>query len=108
GLGSGVVTGEAIAYVDVACSVAKNETLERRRVVVVGVDSGERAAHVHRSDVLDDEMPLVLRVAVAARAVQLAEVAHEEVLDDDGSRSVVLKNLVSGVHGATAVDGHRF
>jgi hypothetical protein len=49
-------------------------------------------------------MALVLRLAVATRAVQLADVAGHEVLDGDRAAAVVLEDFVRGTSRTTAVN----
>lgn len=73
------------------------------RVAKVRVDAGEELAVVGL-DVLDDDVALDAALAVAARAVQLAEVHHGEAVDGHGALAVVLDNLVVGVLGTTALD----
>src|ERR1041384_3566280 len=79
---------------------------EPRRVAVVGVDADQRLAGGERGDVLQHDMPFVLRLAVAAGPVELAEVVHLEVADDHRARSVVLEHLVRRLARAAAGDGH--
>ncbi|KAI6754486.1 hypothetical protein HG530_012238 [Fusarium avenaceum] len=45
------------------------------------------------------------RLAVTAAAVELAKVGNLEVLDDNGTTTVVLNDLVFGTGGTSAVDG---
>ena len=47
---------------------------------------------------------LAVALAVAARAVQLAEVLRAEAVDGHGRGGVVLDDLVVGVAGAAALD----
>lgn len=49
-------------------------------------------------------MALALLVAVAARAVQLAEVGDLEAVDGNGTNTVVLDDLVLGALSTTAAD----
>ena len=44
-------------------------------------------------------------LAVTAASVELAEVGDLKVLDDNGTTTVVLDNLVLGALGTTTVDG---
>jgi hypothetical protein len=44
-------------------------------------------------------------LAVTAAAVELAKVGDHKVLDDNGTSTVVLDNLVLGTGSATTVDG---
>lgn len=71
-----------------------------RGVAEVGVDADERLAVV-RLDVLHHHRALPLRLAVAARPVQLAEVHHREAVDGHGPDAVVLDHLVVGACGTT-------
>lgn len=73
-------------------------------VAEVGVDAGEKAARAGL-DALDDDVALALLVAVAAGAVELAEVGDLEAVDGDGADTVVLDDLVLGALGTTAGDG---
>lgn len=50
-------------------------------------------------------MALGALLAVAARAVQFAEVGDLEAVDGDGAGAVVLDHLVRGASGASAGDG---
>ncbi|EKG19819.1 hypothetical protein MPH_02888 [Macrophomina phaseolina MS6] len=75
------------------------------RVTKVGVDTSQLAAGVGL-DVLDDDVAAAsVAVAVAARAVELAEVGDGEAVNGDGADSVVLDDLVLGALSATAADG---
>lgn len=49
-------------------------------------------------------MPRVLRPAIPARAIQLADVGGIEVLDGDQTPAVVLEDFVAGTAGTAAVD----
>lgn len=73
-------------------------------VAVVGVDSREDFA-AGGLDVLDgDVAPGAVAFAVAARAVQLAEVLRAEAVDRHGRGRVVLDDLVVGVARSAAFD----
>jgi len=72
-------------------------------VTVVPVDPGHDLGSAH-IDVGEGALPRHLRAAVAARAVDLADIGHVEVLDGHGAAAVVLQDLVVGVAGAAAVD----
>lgn len=73
------------------------------RVAIVDVDAGHdlAAADLH---VGEGALARVLRAAVAARPVQLADVARQEVLDRHRAAAVVLQHLVLGAARAAAVD----
>lgn len=73
------------------------------RVAVVDVDAGHdlAAADLH---VGEGALARVLRAAVAARPVQLADVARQEVLDRHRAAAVVLQHLVLGAARPAAVD----
>lgn len=73
-------------------------------VALVGVDADEQLAVVCL-DVLDDDIALAHDLAVAARAVQLAEVDDGEAVNGDGAQAVVLDDLVLGTGGTAASDG---
>ena len=73
-------------------------------VAVVGVDAGEELA-AGGLDVLDGDGALgAVALAVAARAVQLAEVLHAEAVDGHGRGAVVLDHLVLGAARSAALD----
>lgn len=73
-------------------------------VAEVGVDAGEDLAAAGL-DVLDGDGALAaVTLAVAAAAVQLAEVLHAEAVDGHGRGPVILDNLVLGVARAAALD----
>lgn len=74
-----------------------------RLVAVVGVDAGEELA-VDGPDARHGDGARVLRAAVTAAAVDLAEVLGVEVLDGHGSGAVVLDDLVGRFEGAAADD----
>ena len=78
-------------------------------VAVVDVDAGHDLGALG-PDVGEGRVALVHGVAVAARAVQLADVAGEEVLDRHRAAAVVLQHLVRRPASAAAVDvrGARF
>src|SRR3954447_9537122 len=109
-LGAGAVADVLLADHDLLAGVLEDrDVAERRGVAVVGVDAGQRAALVGRGHVADDHGALRLpRLAVAARAVQLAEVLDLEAVDDHRAAggAVVLEHLVGGVQRATAEDRH--
>src|SRR5689334_5873404 len=96
------------AGLDLAARVADDrDPGQLRGVAVVGVDADECLAGRGGGDVVDDDVALVLRLAVAAGAVQLAEVVHLEIADVHGAGAVVLEDLVRRLARAAAVDGHR-
>ena len=70
----------------------------------VGVDADEQLS-AGGLDVLHHHVALGALLAVAARAVQLAEVGDLEAVDGDGAGAVVLDHLVCGAGGAAAGDG---
>lgn len=70
-------------------------------IALVRVDTDERLA-VIRLDILDNDVALPHCLAVAASAVQLAEVDYGEAVDGHGSQAVVLDHLVISASG-TAV-----
>jgi hypothetical protein len=73
-------------------------------VAIVGVDAGEDLA-ARGLDVLDGDVALgAVALAVAARAVELAEVLRAEAVDGHRRGGVVLDDLVVGVAGAAALD----
>lgn len=73
-------------------------------VAVVGVDAHQSLA-VIGLDVLDDDVALAHGLAVAAGAVQLAEIDDGEAVNGHGAQAVVLDDLVVGAGGAAALDG---
>lgn len=73
-------------------------------VAEVGVDADEELA-AGGLDVLDDNVALGALLAVAAGAVELAEVGDLEAVDGDGAGSVVLDDLVLGAGSTTTGDG---
>lgn len=73
-------------------------------VTKVGVDAGEELAGLG-DDVLDDDVTLSALLAVTARAIELAEVDNSEAVDRDGTRTVVLDDLILSTGGTTAGDG---
>lgn len=72
----------------------------------VRVDADEYVA-VGRASTTDLHVPRWHLVAVATAAVQLAEVADGEVVDNHSASAVVLDDLVLGTSGTAAVDGGR-
>jgi hypothetical protein len=73
-------------------------------VAVVGVNTSEDLS-TGGLDVLDDNVALgAVTLAVAARAVEFAEVLDAEAVDGDGGGTVVLDDLVLGVAGSAALD----
>lgn len=76
------------------------------RVAVVDVDARHDLAAADL-DVAEGALARVLRVAVAARPVQLADAAGEEVLDCHRAAAVVLQHLVIGTTCAATVDVRR-
>jgi len=72
----------------------------------VRVDADEYVA-VGCTSTTDLDVPRWHLVAVATAAVQLAEVADGEIVDDDSTSAVVLDDLVLGTSGTAAVDGGR-
>lgn len=86
-------------------SSAKGKKKATLTIAVVGVDADEVRGHAVGADTVDDDVarPAVVG-AVAAAAVQLADVDDGEVLDSDGAAAVVLDDLVLGLLGATALD----
>jgi hypothetical protein len=73
-------------------------------VAVVGVNTSEDLS-TGGLDVLDDNVALgAVALAVAARAVEFAEVLDAEAVDGDGGGTVVLDDLVLGVAGSAALD----
>ena len=77
--------------------------VDGRRVAKVGVDACEQLA-VGGFDAFHDNMALGALLAVAAGAVQLAEVVDGEAVDGDGAFAVVLDDFVFGAGGASADD----
>lgn len=75
-------------------------------VAVVDVDARHDLAAADL-DVAEGALARVLRVAVAARPVQLADAAGEEVLDRHRAAAVVLQHLVIGTTCAATVDVRR-
>ena len=73
-------------------------------VAEVGVDADEQLS-AGGLDVLHHHVALGALLAVAARAVQLAEVGDLEAVDGDGAGAVVLDHLVCGAGGTAAGDG---
>jgi uncharacterized protein YceH (UPF0502 family) len=94
-----IVVGTLILNTDLldAASTARDS----RGIAIVGVDADEGLA-AGGLDAADLDGALELLAAVAAGAVQLAEVLHGEVLDDHLAAGVVLDDLVVGVAGAAA------
>lgn len=78
--------------------------VDSRGVAEVGVDADEQLP-AGGLDVLHHDVALGALLAVAARAVQLAEVGDLEAVDGHGARAVVLDHLVCGARGAAAGDG---
>jgi hypothetical protein len=72
-------------------------------IAIVRVDADQSLA-LASLDAIDGDVALVHGLAVSATAVQLAEVVDEEVLDADGSSTVVLDDFVVGALGATTDD----
>lgn len=72
-------------------------------IAIVGIHAGHHLGALD-PDVGKSRRTRVLRLAVAARPVQLADVGGVEVLDGHGPASVVLEHLVVGVARAAAVD----
>ncbi|KAF4254368.1 hypothetical protein CNMCM8812_008062 [Aspergillus fumigatus] len=96
-----VVVGTLILHTDLLD--AAGTARDSRSIAVVGVDADEGLA-AGSLDAADLDGALELLAAVAAGAVQLAEVLHGEVLDDHLAAGVVLDDLVVGVAGAAADD----
>lgn len=74
-----------------------------RSVAVIPIDAGDDRGAVDK-DVAERAVPRVLRAAVAARPVHLADRRRPEVLDRHRARAVVLEHLVLGVARPAAVD----
>lgn len=73
-------------------------------VTVVGVDAHQVRSNTVYLDVLDDNIArATVASAVAAAAVDLADVGESGVLDGDGSAAVVLDDLVFGRVGSAAL-----
>ncbi len=77
--------------------------LNRRGIPIIGIHPRNNRRLVGNPDVGEGRVALVLRLAVAAGAVELADVAGEEVLDGDGAAAVVLQDLVRRAARAAAV-----
>lgn len=73
-------------------------------VAKVGVDTDKElsAGGLH---ILDNDVTLGALLAVSARAVELAKVGDLEAVDGDGTRTVVLDDLVFGTSGTSTSDG---
>lgn len=72
-------------------------------IALVGVDTGEELAVVGL-DVLHNNVASAHGLAVAARAVELAEVDSGEAINGDRSEAVVLNDLVLGASGTSTLD----
>ena len=96
-----VVVGTLILNTDLLD--AAGAARDSRGIAIVGVDADEGLA-TGGLDAADLDGALELLAAVAAGAVQLAEVLHGEVLDGHLAAGVVLDDLVVGVAGAAADD----
>src|SRR5262252_663226 len=81
-LGAGVIAGVPLTDGHALGLIAQREASEVGGVAIIGVDAGKGTARCAGDDVLDDDMALVLIVAIAARAIKLAEVFHVKILDD--------------------------
>lgn len=82
---------------------AASTAINGGRVAEVRVNADQGLA-VAGLDTADLHGTLELLLAVAAGAVQLAEVLDSEVLDDGRAAAVVLDDLVIGALGTTAND----
>lgn len=101
----GRLLAAAVARVQPAGAALEDaRVLDGRGVAVVGVDARDDGRLVGDADVGEGRVALVLRLAVAAGAVELANVAGQKVLDGDRSAAVVLEHLVRGATCAAAVD----
>jgi hypothetical protein len=80
------------------------DALESGSVTVVGVDTGKELALVG-GDIGEDDVALGLGLAVAAAAVELAEVVNSEAGNAHGAAAVVLEDLVLGAESTAAGDG---
>lgn len=117
-LDGGVLAGVAGAGADLGGLLAAVVALELRAdlldgggagagdgggVAVVGVDTGEELSAIGL-DVLDGDSALAHLLAVAARAVELAEGVDSEAVNGDRANTVVLDDLVISTLGTTADD----
>jgi hypothetical protein len=89
---------------DLLDASSTSSAVNGRSVAEVGVDADEQLS-AGGLDVLHHHVALGALLAVAARAVQLAEVGDLEAVDGDGAGAVVLDHLVRGAGGASAGDG---
>lgn len=93
-----------IAFVQPALRTVEDARVrDARGVAEVDVDARHHLGTLD-PDVGEGGVALAHRVAVPARAVHLADVAGEKVLDGDRAAAVVLQHLVIRAAGATAVD----
>lgn len=100
-LGWLVAVAVALEQVADRVDVLERATLDRHLVAEVAVDAGDDLC------ALDGEVDEVggaraLLLAVAAGAVQLADVLSGEVADGDGADAVVLNDLVVSIGGAAS------
>jgi hypothetical protein len=72
-------------------------------VTPVGVDASKDIT-IRSSDAIHDNVTLIGSRTVAAGTVQLAKVINSEIRDRESAGTVVLKNLVIGAEGSTALD----
>ena len=94
----GIIT--LILYAD-SLDTRHARVLDHRRITIVRVIPDQGLA-VARLDPVHDDVALVHGIAVAAAAVQLAEVGEGEAGDADCAVAVVLDDLVVGAVGAPA------
>ena len=78
-------------------------TVDGGSVAKVGVDTDEELS-AGGLDILDNNVALGALLAVSARAVELAKVGDLEAVDGDGTRTVMLDNLVVGTSGTSTTD----
>lgn len=99
-LGATVVTQILPAH---GASARHTAVVDVRGIAVIPIDAGDDRGAVDK-DIAERAVPRVLRAAVAARPVYLADRRRPEVLDRDGPGPIVLEHLVLGVARPAAVD----